>query len=91
MESLLLLSPEKRDEQAGECTLPDGEKVAFYELYPLYKEETEFKQANGLANLLDKLKTVHTLPALTVETPVKVTARFIPQKTTESYWTIATE
>lgn len=56
MESLLLLSPEKRDEQAGECTLPDGEKVAFYELYPLYKEETEFKQANGLANLLDKLK-----------------------------------
>ena len=33
MESLLLLSPEKRDEQAGECTLPD-EKVACYELYP---------------------------------------------------------
>lgn len=56
MDTWILTAPEERDEAAAECTLPGGDKVAFYELVPLYREEAEYKQAYGLTALLDKMK-----------------------------------
>ena len=56
MNTWMLTAPEEREETAAECTLPGGDKVAFYELIPLYREEAEYQQAYGLPALLDKMK-----------------------------------
>lgn len=58
MDTWMLTAPEERDEAATECVLPTGNKVAFYELVPLYHEEAEYKQTYGLSALLDKIKKV---------------------------------
>ena len=38
-----------------------GKKVAFYQLYPLYPEELEFKLRNSIGELLDKIGTDENL------------------------------
>ncbi|CZE49168.1 suppressor of fused domain protein [Campylobacter geochelonis] len=38
---------------ADVCELPNGEKVKFYQLLPLYKEEMEYKLENGVEELIE--------------------------------------
>ncbi len=49
----LLLSPGVYGEDAGECELPDGICVNFYQIFPIYQEEMTFKQEYGANALLD--------------------------------------
>jgi hypothetical protein len=45
--TIMLLNPGGFDEKAGVCKLPNGELVNFYQLIPLYEEETQFKLKNN--------------------------------------------
>lgn len=38
-----------------ECELPDGEKVWFYQVLPLYRKEMEFKHEYGASELIKKM------------------------------------
>ncbi|MCM1054615.1 MAG: suppressor of fused domain protein [Bacteroides sp.] len=49
----LLIDPEIGGEGCGALALPNGEKVNFYQLIPLYREEMEYKVANDTDSLLD--------------------------------------
>lgn len=54
---MLLLNPYVGDE-GFLCTLPNGERVQFYQLFPLYEEEMLFKIDNGAEALLERLVAV---------------------------------
>ncbi|MCR5122031.1 MAG: DUF2185 domain-containing protein [Ruminococcus sp.] len=50
-----LIEIQDADEEASVCTLPNEESVTFYQVFPLYKEEVDFKFAHGLAALIEKM------------------------------------
>lgn len=53
LSGILLLNPYTKDEKADSLTLPNGEIVNFYQMFPLYQEEMEFKRSNNAEVLLD--------------------------------------
>lgn len=53
-----LMYPEDAPNTADYCTLPNGDRVNFFEVVPIYREEIVFKVKNGTKLLLDKLKDV---------------------------------
>jgi hypothetical protein len=53
--TMLLLNPGTFNEEAGECTLPGGETVNFYQLIPLYEEEAQYKVEHSTDKLLSKI------------------------------------
>lgn len=54
-----LMFPEDAPNSADYCTLPNGDRVNFFEVVPLYREELKFKIQNGTKMLLDKLGHVN--------------------------------
>ena len=50
---ILLLNPYPENEKAGSMSLPNGDIVNFYQMFPLYDEEMEFKRENSAEVLLD--------------------------------------
>lgn len=54
----LLLFPEDVPEEAEACTLPNGDKVNFFEVIPMYREEMNFKIAHDTKTLLERMKGV---------------------------------
>ena len=54
----LLLYPEDVSEDAEACTLPNGDKVNFFEVIPMYREEMNFKINNNTKALLERMKDV---------------------------------
>jgi len=40
------------------CTLPGGEKVWFYQVIPVFREEMQFKEKHGVKRLIDRLQRV---------------------------------
>lgn len=54
----LLLYPEGVSEEAESCTLPNGDKVNFFEVIPMYREEMNFKINNNTKALLERMKDV---------------------------------
>lgn len=52
-ECILLERPYSFDGDAFACELPNGEKVKFYQLIPLYEEEMEYKLQNGSDELIE--------------------------------------
>lgn len=54
----LLLYPEDVPDEAGSCTLPNGDKVNFFEVIPMYREEMNFKINNNTKALLERMKDV---------------------------------
>jgi hypothetical protein len=50
-----LIEIQDADEGASVCTLPGGETITFYQIFPLYKEEVDYKFAHGLAELIEKM------------------------------------
>jgi hypothetical protein len=64
LSAMLLLNPGAFGEDAACCRLPNGEQVNFYQMIPLYEEETQFKIKNNVQILLnfmdrDVLEYVH--------------------------------
>jgi hypothetical protein len=64
LSAILLLNPGAFGAEAAYCRLPNGERVNFYQMIPLYEEETQFKIKNNvqiLLNFLDReaLEYVH--------------------------------
>jgi hypothetical protein len=43
----LLLNPSTFGDKAAACVLPSGEQVNFFQMIPLYQEETQFKIRNN--------------------------------------------
>ena len=54
----LLIYPENVPDGAEYCVLPNGEKVNFFEVIPLYREEMEYKINNNTKALLERMKDV---------------------------------
>ena len=54
----LLLYPEGVPEDAEYCTLPNGDRVNFFEVIPMYREEMNFKINNNTKALLERMKDV---------------------------------
>ena len=52
---MLVLSPARFDGESTVCEMPDGSRVVFYQLVPLYDDEMNFKLQNGADALLDKM------------------------------------
>ena len=50
-----LIEVQDADEYASAFTLPNGDKVTLYQIFPLYKEEIDFKLSHGLAELIGKM------------------------------------
>lgn len=55
----LLVYPEDVDDGAESFKLPNGDKVNFFEVIPLYREEIDFKIDNDAHALLEKLDVSH--------------------------------
>lgn len=55
----LLLFPEGVSEEAETCTLPNGDKVNFFEVIPMYREEMLYKINHDTRALLDKMKNIN--------------------------------
>ncbi|MDR1105312.1 MAG: suppressor of fused domain protein, partial [Treponema sp.] len=53
--AMMLLSPGAFDRRSGECRMPDGSIVNFYQMVPLYGEETDLKVQKGVNVVLDLL------------------------------------
>lgn len=49
----MLLSPGLFEEEAAACTLPDGARVSYWQVIPLYREEIQYKRAHGTEELLE--------------------------------------
>lgn len=63
----LLIYPENVEDGAEYCTLPNGDRVNFFEVIPIYREEMNFKIDNGTTALLEKMQQVS--PIVNVERP----------------------
>jgi hypothetical protein len=55
LSSILLLNPGAFGEESAYCKLPSGERINFYQMIPLYEEETQFKIKNNVQILLNFL------------------------------------
>jgi tetratricopeptide (TPR) repeat protein len=53
--TILLLNPGAFGEKSAFCQLPGGDRVNFYQMIPLYEEETQFKIKNNVQILLNFL------------------------------------
>ncbi|MDR1972194.1 MAG: suppressor of fused domain protein [Treponema sp.] len=53
--TILLLNPGAFGKKSAFCTLPTGERVNFYQMIPLYEEETQFKIKNNVQIFLNFL------------------------------------
>jgi hypothetical protein len=53
--AMLLLNPGSFGKKSAYCKLPNGEGVNFYQVIPLYEEETQFKTKNNVQILLNFL------------------------------------
>lgn len=54
----LLLFPEGVSDEAEVCTLPNGDKVNFFEVVPMYREEMLYKINHDTKALLEQMKNV---------------------------------
>ena len=53
LSAMMLIYPNAFGEESFECKLPDGGKVNFYQMLPLYNEEIEYKLKNNAEDLLE--------------------------------------
>lgn len=56
--SAILIGAQAGDEDASICKLPDGDEVNFYQVIPLYREESAFHTEKGADALLEHLRAV---------------------------------
>ena len=54
LSGVLITMPYNFGQEAGVCELPDGDKINFYQIVPLYDDEMNFKLENG-AEALEEL------------------------------------
>ena len=56
--SAMLIGAQAGNEGSAFCRLPDGDEVNFYQVIPLYPEESEFHTEKGANALLERLRAV---------------------------------
>lgn len=56
--SVALLGVQEGDERSGACRLPNGDRVNFYQLIPLYPKELKMKINKGLDAMVDAMRDV---------------------------------
>ena len=54
----ILVDPQRIEEDGESCTLPNGEKVNFYFVIPIYKQEMNYKIKFGTKKLLKRMNNV---------------------------------
>lgn len=67
LNSLLLLSGCNLLYENLDLRLSSGKKINFYQLFPLYQEELEYKMENSLDELLDLFSDEDILPVLNIK------------------------
>jgi hypothetical protein len=55
LSSVMIITVQDVSEDACRCFLPDDEDVVFYQLFPLYREESDYKMAYGTNALIEKM------------------------------------
>ena len=55
---LILLWPQDASEEANTCVLPGGDEVNFYQIFPLYEEEIQYKLEYGSEALIENMADV---------------------------------
>lgn len=65
----ILLNPVVYDKEASECVLPNGDKVNFYQVIPLYRDEMEYKIEHGADGLMDLFQKCNPDPVLDITRP----------------------
>ncbi len=55
---IILLWPQDMPEQANTCVLPGGDEVNFYQIFPLYEEEIQYKLEYGSDALIENMAEV---------------------------------
>lgn len=55
---IILLWPQAAPEEANTCVLPGGDEVNFYQIFPLYEEEIQYKLEFGSEALIDSMAEV---------------------------------
>ena len=58
LSATILLGLQDASHEACICELPDGDRILFYQIIPLYDEELEYKLANGTDSLLKNMGDV---------------------------------
>ncbi len=54
----LIVEPQGVDGEAEICVLPNGDKVNFYHVIPLYREEVDYKKENNCEQLLAQMADI---------------------------------
>lgn len=54
----LLINIQNVADESLRCFMPDGEDVVFYQLFPIYEEEMEYKLTHGIKDLMKKMKHI---------------------------------
>lgn len=70
--SLLLVTALDKEYQKLECKLSSGKKINFYQLFPLYAEELEYKLQNGANELLDLVDDEDIIPIINIKEKIIV-------------------
>lgn len=55
---IILLDPQDAEDGAAFCQLPNGERVNFYQVIPLFSEELTYKLEHNAEALIDKMEDV---------------------------------
>ena len=55
---IILLWPQDMPEEANTCVLPSGDEVNFYQIFPLYEEEIQYKLEYGSEALIENMADV---------------------------------
>lgn len=67
LNSFVLLNACNLMYEALDLTLSSGKKINFYQMFPLYQEELDYKLENGLDALLDLFEEDDALPVLNIK------------------------
>lgn len=66
LSGMLLLTPDHFGEEAALCEMPDDSAVRFYQMFPIYEEEMEYKLSHGADDLIARLDK-HPSPVLDLQ------------------------
>jgi hypothetical protein len=69
MNCLLLLA---EDPEFGVAPMPDGRKVVFYAVYPIYAEERDYEKTKGVRALINRFEKRGVSPVLDPKRAVAV-------------------
>lgn len=67
LNSIMLLNACNLENEKMELTLSTGKRINFYQIFPLYQEELDYKLENSLEDLLDLFSDEDLFPVLNID------------------------